>query len=166
MNVRELLRYELWSKETSRRILASARKLLKRVAVVLGVLVVLAGVVFAIEFYWLTSDERGAGKTALVRIEGLEGLIDCNCDQYAAVGHEARTAVDVAMRRAWTLRDRSTASFLTYYLFEVERYHDDLQKVQAHWNLSTTHEQFERGDRARHLKEFSRLRSELHKQLD
>ncbi len=74
MNVRELLQTEIWSKETSRKILRRTWRIVRPVAVVSGILVLLLAVVFAVEWYWLTSGERKAGRTALAKIEELEQL--------------------------------------------------------------------------------------------
>ncbi|MGA7342005.1 MAG: hypothetical protein WBX18_15475 [Terracidiphilus sp.] len=120
MTVRELLRYELWSEETSRRILGRIWKFLKPTAVVLGVLLFLLWIVFLVERNWLTSGERNAGRAALARIEGLQGLIDCNRDQFAAADQDAEAAVHLAMQKARTIRDNSVAFNLWMYLNEVE----------------------------------------------
>jgi hypothetical protein len=44
------------------------------VAIAFGVLVLLLAAVSVVEWYWLTSGERKAGRTALAKIEELEQL--------------------------------------------------------------------------------------------
>ncbi|MGB6726374.1 MAG: hypothetical protein WBE74_10760 [Terracidiphilus sp.] len=73
---------------------------MKPAGVVLGISILLLGAVFAVEWYWLTSGERRAGRVALPQIEELEKLVDCNCDQFSTVEIQAKAAVEDANRRA------------------------------------------------------------------
>jgi hypothetical protein len=173
MKIRELLRYEIWSKETTREVLRPVSVFLKYAGAVLGVLVVLAGVAFAIEFSWLTSGERGSGRAALAKVERLEGLIDCSCDQFAKVDNAAKTAIDFAKQKAWTLRDRRIAVHLSIYLLEVEQYEtDDLREAQLKSFVLQRHLQWhsspgsEQEDHRLRLEIFNEFRSGLHKELE
>ena len=173
MKVRELLRYEIWSKETSRKILGPIGKCLKWVVIVLGSLVVLIGIIYVIEFRWLTHGERGAGRAALAQIEELERLIDCNCDQFGAVDQEAKGAVDIAKQKAWTFRDHRIALYLSFYLWQAEQYQtDDVREAQLKAFVLQRHLQWysnpelERKDRSSRSEIFGSFRFGLHKELD
>jgi hypothetical protein len=106
MKIREILQIELWSKETTRKVLRPVGRFLKRTAIVLGILVVLAGTAFEIESHWLTGGERKAGRVALAQIEKLEELqigvgevSDENADwvlKYDAAEQQAKSAVSNA----------------------------------------------------------------------
>ncbi|HEU5351713.1 MAG TPA: hypothetical protein VFU55_08955 [Terracidiphilus sp.] len=173
MNVRELLRYEIWSKETSRRILRPIVKILKPTGIVLGSLVFLAVVVYAIESGWLTNGERTAGKVALVQVEKLETLIDCNCDGFAVTDENAKAAVEVARQNAWTLRDRQVAALLSFYLWEVEQAQGQdsretklkrlMQQRGLRWHSDP---KLDKEDRSSRFQEFSSFRSALQKELN
>jgi hypothetical protein len=173
MKVRELLRYEIWSKETSRKIFRPTGRLLKRVAIVLGVLVVLIGIVCVVERYWLTNGERTSGKAALKQVEELEKLIDCNCDRFAEVDSAAKTAVEVAEKSERTLRDGSVVAYLSVYLMEVEQLQTkDLREAELKLFMQQRHLQWhsdqklENEGRSLQSQIFSELRSALHKELD
>jgi len=173
MKTRELLRFEIWSKETSRKILSPIWKCLKWIAVVSGSLVVLVAIAYVIESHWLTNGERSAGRTALTQTEELEKLIDCNCVQFSVVDGKAKSALDVGNQRAWTIRDHSVAFGLWYYLTEVEQQQEnDLREAQAKAILQQRHLQWhsrpgsEQEDRRLRLEIFSECRSVLHKELD
>ena len=120
MKVRELLQIEIWSKETSRRILAWTRKILVRLGVVLGVLVVVIGVILAIEMSWLTSGERKVAGAALVEIDAMQNLVSASDGEFEARDKQAKEAIEAAERAAWTIRDKGAVSDLSYYLFETE----------------------------------------------
>jgi hypothetical protein len=173
MKARELLRYEIWSKETSRKILRPVGKCLKWVVIVSGSLAVLLVIIYVIESHWLTHGERGAGRTALAQVEELEKLLDCNCGRFAEMDKEAKTAIDFAKQKAWTLRDRRTALYLSFYLLEVEQYQtDDLREAQLKSFVLQRHLQWhsrpgsEQEDHRLRLEIFNEFRLELHKQLE
>ena len=173
MKIRELLRYEIWSKETSRKILSPIGKCLKWVAIVSGSLAVLLAIAYVIESHWLTYGERGAGRTALTQIEELEKLIDCNCDQFVVVDGKAHSVLTLATQKAWTIRDHSVAFELWFYLTEVEQKQEgDLREAQAKAIVEQRHLQWhsnpelEQRDRSLRLELFSTFRLELHKELD
>lgn len=173
MNLHELLQYELWSKDASRKILRPVGKLLKRVSVVLGALIVLIAIVFLIERYWLTDGERRAGRAALAQVEELQDLIDCNCNRFATVDDGAKTAVELADEKKWTLRDRIVAFDLSFYLMEVEeKQAQDLREAKLRVFMQQRHLQWhsdpklEAKSRSLQFQIFSDLRSALHKELD
>ena len=125
MNVRELLQTEIWSKETSRKILRRTWRIVRPVAVVSGILVLLLAVVFAVEWYWLTSGERKAGRTALAKIEELEQLEWNASDGFDAMDSQVKASVTVAEQTAWTLRDRNASGMLELYRRELETEHEN-----------------------------------------
>jgi hypothetical protein len=173
MNLRELLKTELWSKETTRKVLRPAGWFLKRAAIVLGVLVILIGVAYEIESHWLTSGERKAGRVALAQIEELEKLETGGNQGFEVVDARAKASVAVAEQKAWTLRDGYVNQFLVVYLGQIEMNHESAQReAQAKqfvmqknlpWHSSPTSEA---NDRALKLQMYSIFRSELHTLLD
>jgi hypothetical protein len=173
MNLRELLQTELWSKETTRKVLRPAVWFLKRAAIVLGVLVVLIGVAYEIEIRWLTSGERKAGRVALAQIEELEKLQTGGNQGFEEVDARAKSSVAVAEQKAWTLRDGYIHQFLMGYLEQVEMNHEFAQhEAQAKqfamqrnlpWHSSPASEA---NDRALKLQMYSFYRSGLHTLLD
>jgi hypothetical protein len=173
MKVRELLRYEIWSKETSRKILRPVGKCLKWVAIVSGVLIVLIWIVYAIESHWLTNGEEGAGRAGLTQIEELEKLIDRNCSQFSTIDSKASVSVSVAAQKAWTIRDHTVAFDLWLYHTDVEQIQtNDLLEGQSKLMMQKNHLQWysnpklEGKDRSLRREELQILRTELHKQLD
>ena len=173
MTFRELLRYEIWSKETSRRIVGRIWKFLKPAAVVFGILVLLLGIVFVVERFWITNGELSSGRAALAQIEELEKLVDCNCDRFSTADSKARAAVEVAEKKAWTLRDHGVAFELSFYLSEIEeRQTQDLREAQAKLFMQQkqlqwhSNPQFDEDWRSSYFRIFNMFRSALHKELD
>jgi hypothetical protein len=115
MTFREFLRIEIWSKETTRKVLRRIWKVTKPAALVFGVLVLVLGIIFAVEWYWLTNGERKAGRAALAKVEELEQLEKNSGDGFDAMNRQAKTSTAVAEQSAWTLRDRRTAGLLEFY---------------------------------------------------
>jgi hypothetical protein len=173
MKLRELLQHEIWSKETSRRILRPIRRILKYTAIVLGALGVLIAIAYGIERHWLTNGERTSGRIAFTKVEELEKLIDCNCDQFEAADGDAKAAVAAAEKKGRTLRDGSVAAYLSVYLMEIEQMQmDDLREAKlkllmqernSQWHSNP---QLENESRSLQFKIFGDLRSVLHKELD
>jgi hypothetical protein len=110
MNIRELLQTEIWSKETS-------RKILGWIGIVLGCFATLV----AVEYFWLTPGERLLGRAALAQIDGLQAL-DPESDAFDAGAKQADGMLKAATLGAWTVRDKRVASALGAYLmiFEME----------------------------------------------
>jgi hypothetical protein len=170
MKIRELLRYEIWSKETSREILSSVWKFLKLSAIAWVVSGVLAGIVFVVEAYCLTGGERRAGRAALGKIEEVEKLVDCDCELFATAYGQANIAVEEAGRKAWTLRDHQTEEELSLYLWEIEQrhtmdIHEKLLSEQRHLKTQLD-ARFEEQRRSSDFQLFETSRSTLHKILD
>jgi hypothetical protein len=120
MKIRELLQIEIWSKETSRKILVRTRKILVRVGIVFGILVVVLGIILAIEMSWLTSGERKVASAALVEIDEMQNLVQAGGNDFEARDQQAKETVEAADRAAWTLRDKGAAYDLSFYLYLTE----------------------------------------------
>jgi len=173
MNVRELLQIEIWSKETSRIIIGRIWKFLKPASIVFGILVLVLGNVYLVERYWLTGDERKAGRTAMVQVEELEQVENNASDRFDDADKLAKAAITVAQQKAWTLRDRWVAGELEFYRWKLEQAHDDEVRekqlrsfsIQRHLEWRTDPD-LEKKMRDSDSRIFSMMRSELHKELD
>jgi len=101
MNVRELLRYELWSKRTTRRILA-----------VLAVILVVTALGFVawyeIDLHWMTSGERAAAKAALHQIDVLQDAGSLSDEEFKTRRDEGDSAVNAAESAIRTTKDEKT----------------------------------------------------------
>ncbi len=112
MKIRELLRYEIWSKKTTRRIL-------------IGV-VIFIGLIFAsnwiwteYELHWLTSGERKAAKAALAEIDLLAAAgIQLSDQEWEARTQQAKTKLEATRKSARTYRDVFVEDDLSLYLLE------------------------------------------------
>jgi hypothetical protein len=173
VNVRELLQTEIWSKETSRRILRRIWRIARPVFAVTGVLVLLLGVAFAIEWYWMTSGERTAGRAALAKIEELERFEGNKNDGFDEANRQAKNLTIVADQKAWTLRDRNTAGLLEFYRWELESDHESRVremevKTLAAENHLELHSNPDLEKKLRDTQEqiHNSMRSSLHKELD
>ncbi|MFP5237109.1 MAG: hypothetical protein ACLGSD_14505 [Acidobacteriota bacterium] len=173
MTLREVLQIELWSKETSRRVFGPVGKILKRAAVVLGVLAVSISVAYVVECNWITSGERKAGKQALAHIEELEKLARCDCAQFAGVDQQVKAYVDLADRKAWTIRDRGVAFQLFSYVVWIETIHQDMlfeeqtrRETQARHLKWQSDPKFEAEQQKLNSEVLNLSRSALHKLLD
>jgi hypothetical protein len=143
------------------------------VAVVSGILVLILAVVFSVEWYWLTTAERIAGKAALVQIEKLEQLERDASDGFDSADQQAKASVVVAEQKAWTLRDRRTAEMLELYRWELETGHEyriresQLRLIATQRRRSWfSNPELERNLRDSQEQVFSSMRSFLHKELD
>jgi len=120
VKIRELLQYEIWSKSTTRKILARKGKALGRVGIVLGILVVALGVVYVVEISWMTSGERKAATTALAEIDALQNYVAAGGNDFDARDQKANETAKAAARAAWTIRDNQAAFELWEYLSSTE----------------------------------------------
>jgi hypothetical protein len=130
MTIRELLQTEIWSKETSRKILdpirkilfrlVPSRKILVRIGIVLGILVVVLGIILAVEMSWLTSGERKVASAALAEIDAMQNLVTASSSDFEAKDQRAKERVEEADHMAWTIRDKRAAIFISLYLSETE----------------------------------------------
>jgi hypothetical protein len=173
MTLREILQTELWSKQTTRKMLSGLWRVLKPVVVVLGSAAVLLLLVYEVESHWLTKGEREAGRVALERAEKLESLCYCRCEQFAATNEEAKKAIEDARSKAWTLRDRGLVDWLELYRWDVDMENGaDMREaritkfqVERHLQLHPDPESEEKL-RALSSEEHRILRDELRKMLD
>ncbi len=109
MKIRELLRYEIWSKGTTRKILV-------------GIGIVVAGYFAwaAVEERWISPGEHKAGREALAQIEALK-KIDPEKDKDFELGvQQARQKIETAKEAAWTTRDTFLTLDLSMYLLTTE----------------------------------------------
>ena len=71
MGIREVSQAEIWSKETSRKILSRVWKVLKWAGISIGTVVAALALFVFVWTHWLTAKERNAGTTALAQIDAL-----------------------------------------------------------------------------------------------
>ena len=121
MNLRELLRTELWSKRTT-------RKILVRSGLVLGVVVVVLAIWLSAEWYWLTPGERKSSKAAIAQIDSMQAFESMSQPQFDSMAKQAEEKVEVAKHAAWTIRDKDAAYSLEAYLFLTTTEQEGLQR--------------------------------------
>jgi hypothetical protein len=163
MKVRKLLRYEIWSKETSRKILVG-----------IGIIFVsLIGVLYGgyeIDLHWLTRAERSAAKIALVQIDGLEDSGPMTLEEFETRSKQVEASVSAADRAARTLKDQLVEMQLGLYLMSVEGERDDALSRQLIQQRHLTFGRPETPDEARMKSMMRELkeqhRAALHKELD
>jgi hypothetical protein len=109
MKVRELLRYEVWSKRTSRKILVWSGTLL-------GFVIAFLSIWILIERHWLTPGERRAGREALVQVDALQDFKSMSAEEFNKRLHGAEDKINAARLSAWTWRDKSIIALLDSYL--------------------------------------------------
>ena len=114
MKVREFLRKEIWSKETSRKILVG-----------LGLLIVAIQVFHEVDVRWTTPSERRAGRAALVEIDALQSSAGMSDGNFAQAFKTAEAGVQVAEAAAWTTRDRGIVQLLSGYLAMTKLYYEE-----------------------------------------
>jgi hypothetical protein len=109
MNVRELLKTEIWSRGITRRIFV-------------GLGIVVAGLLActAIELYWLTPGERKAAREAMAQIDTLQNFESISNSDFVLRDEHAKQDVNVAERAAWTVRDKNIATVVSMYLGMTE----------------------------------------------
>ena len=112
MEIRELLRTEIWSKSTSRKILSVGVKILR----VVEIFVVGYVVLYIVNATWLTASERTVGRVALVEIDALQHFDGMSDEEYARDYKRAETNVEAAEGAARTERDEKIAFNLSAYL--------------------------------------------------
>jgi hypothetical protein len=163
MKVRELLQFEIWSKETSRKILLG-----------FGIVVVsLIGVFFIgyeIEIHWLTAGERIAAKAALVQVEELENSRPMTREEFEARSKKVEASVELADHAVRTVKDQLVEMRLGLYLMSVEVERDDalsrqlMQQRHLTYGRPETPDEVRMESMMRELKE--QHRAALHKILD
>ena len=117
MKIRELLRTEVWSKKTSRRVLIG-----------IGIVLVGFGSWVAIELCWLSPGERDAARIALAQIDSLQRIDSIRDDDFSAGDKQAARSVEIAKQTAWTERDKDITELLSMFLGFTQIDREDLQK--------------------------------------
>jgi hypothetical protein len=171
MEIRELLRYEIWSKETSRKALARTTKIVARIGIVTGILVLAIGIVLTVALRWLTPGERRAARVALSSVDSLQDFGAVSDGDFDAGLIQARAKIQVAQDSVWTLRDAAVADWLWDYWIKTESYRKQKQDMEterrtigpAEWGSDRwiRRDPNKAGDQDR-----AAVRSELHKILD
>jgi hypothetical protein len=171
MTLRGLLQHELWSKQTSRTVLARTLRVLKWAGIVIGILVAAIGIAVTAELRWLTSGERSSAKEALSSMDSLQDFGAVTDSDFDAGLAQARVKVDRAQESAWTLRDYAVASSLFDYWVETKASRNEKQEMErARRDLSPS----ELGPRSFLRRDPNQagadlrgaIRSTLHQQLD
>jgi hypothetical protein len=124
MKIRELLRCEIWSKKTTRRILIG-------VVIFIGLIFVGDWIWNEYELHWLTSGERKAAKAALAEIDSLEDTRQLSDQEWEARQQEAKARIEATRRSAKTYRDVLVEDDLSLYLLEVSADHRNLERRRA-----------------------------------
>jgi hypothetical protein len=164
MKVRELLRYELWSKGTTRKILASF-------GIVVGLLILGFFVWYEIEIRWLTTGERNAARAALLQVDALESGNPATFEELQIQSERTEDRVKAAETAARTIRDKMVHLQLYWYFSGVdieqrERFQDrfDQEKHLTHLHQNDEEQRKQIDSLMRELTEKHRLA--LHKELD
>lgn len=124
MTLRELLRIEIWSKRTSRRLMIG-----------FAVVVVLLAVLDVTETRWITPAEGRTARAALAQIDRLQNLGVMNDSEYRAASAQAKAAVSFAEQAAKTQRDDQIVSVLSGYLMLTDMERNE-QQLQLKWSAS------------------------------
>ena len=163
MNVRKILQTVFWSKKALRRILLGF-------GIVVGVLVCGLGVLYVVEWHWLSPGERKAGKAVLAQIDSLQNLETISRDDFEARERGLPEKLKAARETAWTLRDKGVYSELFVYLLVTEQERADVWE-QNHWKAGDS--SITSSDRELNQKAISNGKEEarfyrllLHRQLD
>jgi hypothetical protein len=140
---------------------------------IFGVLVLLLGIAFAVEWYWLTSGERKAGRAALAKVEELEQLDKNAGGGFDEMNRQAKASTAVAEQKAQTLRDRRAAGLLEIYRWELESEHENrVRELEARAIVAERHLQWhsnpklEQELRNSEAQIYGSMRLMLHKELD
>ena len=105
MNVRQLLRYEIWAKETTQKILLGF-------GIVVCLLLFCSMVWYEVESHWLTKGERIAARVALQRIDALQATDSLSDEEFKIRNDEVNSAIDAAGLAARTSKDEMVAAEL------------------------------------------------------
>jgi predicted negative regulator of RcsB-dependent stress response len=98
MKFRELLRYEIWSKRTTRKIVIGF-------VIFAGLLYVGWKTWYEFQLHWLTKGERIAAKLALQKIDALQDEDTLSDEELDFRQHEAVAALEAAGNAARTIKD-------------------------------------------------------------
>ena len=160
MKIHELLQIEIWSKKTSRKILA-------KFGIVVVTLALGFGVLHVVERYWLTPGERHAGRAVLAQIDALQNIESISREDFDAGVNGSVQELKAASEACWTGRDKAVYSELFLYLLMTESERRDvfMQEQVQQSDPSTTSSNRVLGQKVE--KEEQRLiRLQLHKELD
>jgi hypothetical protein len=159
MKVREILQIEIWSKETSRKILVG-----------FGVIVVGLVSWHLLDVHWITPVERSAARAALLQIDALQNLGSISDEDFKARAKQAEGEVETAKRAAWTSRDKVIYSVLYAYVSGIELQRDRVQvrklEEQRHILLPNSDREFEEKLDSSGKEGTQFVRSVLHRALD
>ena len=103
--IRELLRKEIWSKETSRKIL-----------IFFAIVGVGIEVFHQVDIRWTTPAERKSARAALMQIDALQGPDLGSGNEFEVTEKKAEGLVQVAENAAITSRDKAVSVTLSSYL--------------------------------------------------
>jgi hypothetical protein len=87
---------------------------------VLGILVVVLGMIYAVETSWLTAGERKVAVATLAEIDAMQRLVQDGGNDNESRDQQAKLLVEDAHHRSRTIRDGRVASSLEFYLFQTE----------------------------------------------
>jgi len=132
MGIREVLQTEIWSKETSRKILARIWKAFRVVGI--GVGVVLAGFfLFAFSWaHWLTASERSKGRMALVQVDELQNFVGASDEEFDSRLTLAKLKIQEASFAAATGKDTQVADLLYIYMEGIQNLRFE-KKMHERW---------------------------------
>ena len=173
MTIGEVLQIEIWSKQATRRVLRGTWLAIRPVSIFLGCLALLMLVGYMIEARWLTSGERQAAIAALQKTEKLESIRFCRCEQFAVLNAGTMEAIEVARKKARTLRDGRDLELLELYRWQVAQDSEaDLRFMEVeefhaqHHMDSQSDPKFEEMRQNSMASVFKSLRDALHEELD
>jgi hypothetical protein len=164
MNVREVLKTELWSKETTRKILVG-------IGAVVGLVFVGCITWYLVDMLWLTPGEREAARAALTEIDALRNASLLSDQEFKGRLDQANAKVKLAGEAAVTYRDNVTQMDLESCITGVDSDYSDrlMQRASEQGRLS---KRWNRDREAREriesqLRYFARMNClEIHKVLD
>jgi hypothetical protein len=131
MKVRELLQTEHRSKQTSRKVLARTLKILARVGIVIGILVMAIGITLTAELRWLTPGERRTAREALSSVDSMQDFGAVSDGDFDAGLVRAEAKIKLAEDSVWTIRDSVVTSLLFDYLLETKAYRKEKIELEA-----------------------------------
>jgi hypothetical protein len=139
MTFRELMRYESWSKRTTRKIFLC-------LGIAFGLTFLGFAIWHQIDVRWLTTGERNAAKAALGRIDALDGSSPLSFDEYVNLTKRAEMDLQAANAAAKTSKDQIVVMTLIGYFAEVvsEQSAAQRQRLIEQGRLSPASRKYER----------------------
>jgi hypothetical protein len=162
MKVRELLRYEIWSKDTTQGILLAF-------GIIACSLIATSMAWYEFETHWLSKGERDAARLVLQRVNELQNVVAL--DQEYKVGEDrANAALKAAKEAAKTKKDESIQMNLLVCVTGVEILHGEIleQRLNLDGRPAPMRERIEAVERSglSLIEAGKRSCSALHKELD